>query len=209
MFTRKIILNSKCKFKLPSIDVIRNNIYNLQFFNILQVNKVMDKLTKERQQSLEKRQQELIDEIEGNPTTEDNEEENQDWLKRIAEDKSHDEMMDRFKKTVEVLEEPGSPFHKEKYDKTKHEFDENIYNKISYVKPAKKTFNFRNMELEINSQFKIKKVEPSNREAKRSGLLAYKMGMTGFWDKFGIYYPLTVLKVDRCQVVQVKTKENQ
>jgi large subunit ribosomal protein L3 len=35
------------------------------------------------------------------------------------------------------------------------------------------------------------------------------MGMTGEWDKFGIYFPLTVLKVDRCQVVQAKTKEKE
>lgn len=43
--------------------------------------------------------------------------------------------------------------------------------------------------------------------ARRSGLLAIKCGMTSEWDSEGVRHPLTVLKVDDCQVTQVKTKE--
>ena len=32
--------------------------------------------------------------------------------------------------------------------------------------------------------------------------------MTQEWDKWGVCHPLTVLHLDGCQVVQVKTKEN-
>jgi large subunit ribosomal protein L3 len=33
------------------------------------------------------------------------------------------------------------------------------------------------------------------------------MGMTGAWDKWGVWYPLTVIKIDSCQVTQIKTIE--
>jgi len=43
---------------------------------------------------------------------------------------------------------------------------------------------------------------------KRTGALAMKVGMLGVWDKWGIRYPVSVLHVDNCQVIQVKTDEN-
>ncbi|KRX05030.1 Translation protein, beta-barrel domain [Pseudocohnilembus persalinus] len=55
----------------------------------------------------------------------------------------------------------------------------------------------------------IQKVENPGVQSKRSGLLAFKVGMTMTWDKWGQQIPLTVLQVDRCQVTQVKTDENE
>lgn len=41
----------------------------------------------------------------------------------------------------------------------------------------------------------------------RTGLLAMKCGMMGHWDSWGKRHPLTVLKVEDCRVVQVKTMD--
>lgn len=38
----------------------------------------------------------------------------------------------------------------------------------------------------------------------RTGLLALKKGMTGSWDEFGVYTPLTVLQVVECQVLSTR-----
>lgn len=37
--------------------------------------------------------------------------------------------------------------------------------------------------------------------------MGYKVGMTHFWDKWGKVVPCTIIQLDRCQVIQVKTKE--
>lgn len=66
-----------------------------------------------------------------------------------------------------------------------------------------KIFNIAN---EINKKFTLKKHE-ATRHSKRTGLLGYKIGMTGLWDKFGTWHPITVLKVDRCQVLAHKNFE--
>lgn len=41
----------------------------------------------------------------------------------------------------------------------------------------------------------------------RTGLIARKEGMTRLFDEDGIHYPVTVLKVDTCQVTAVRTEE--
>jgi large subunit ribosomal protein L3 len=41
----------------------------------------------------------------------------------------------------------------------------------------------------------------------RSGLIAQKMGMTRVFTDSGEHVPVTVLKVDDCQVVDVRTPE--
>lgn len=45
------------------------------------------------------------------------------------------------------------------------------------------------------------------KEGRRVGALAMKVGMIAVWDKWGERYPCTVLHLDECQVVQVKTEE--
>ena len=70
-------------------------------------------------------------------------------------------------------------------------------------KNTQENFNIAN---EINKKFTLKKTE-ATRHSKRTGLLGYKIGMTGLWDKFGTWHPLTVLKIDRCQIVAQKTLE--
>ncbi len=71
------------------------------------------------------------------------------------------------------------------------------------LEQSKKFFNIAD---EINKKFTIKKVEPA-KELKRTGILGYKIGMTGIWDKFGTWHPLTVIKIDRCQVIAHKVIE--
>ena len=41
----------------------------------------------------------------------------------------------------------------------------------------------------------------------RSGMIAQKMGMTRVFSDDGRHVPVTVLKVDSCQVVAVRTEE--
>jgi large subunit ribosomal protein L3 len=83
---------------------------------------------------------------------------------------------------------------------------------LSYVndivsRPEDKKFlpeDYRNRTDEINKNYEIKKVE-GTKNSSRVGLLGYKMGMTAVWDKFGTIMPLTVIKVDNCQVTHLKT----
>ena len=41
----------------------------------------------------------------------------------------------------------------------------------------------------------------------RLGLLAKKIGMSRFYDSSGINHPVTILKVDETNIVDIKTKE--
>ena len=45
------------------------------------------------------------------------------------------------------------------------------------------------------------------KEGRRVGALAMKVGMLSVWDKWGERHPATVLQLDECEVVQVKTPE--
>ena len=41
----------------------------------------------------------------------------------------------------------------------------------------------------------------------RTGLIAYKMGMTRVFDENNKHVPVTVLKIDNCKVIDVKTMD--
>ena len=68
---------------------------------------------------------------------------------------------------------------------------------------------YMNMDFIINSKYypQLEKM-PAAYKARRSGALGYKVGMTALWDKWGTRHALTVIQLDRCQVIQIKTKEN-
>ena len=67
---------------------------------------------------------------------------------------------------------------------------------------------FTSFEDQINAQFDLQPTEASTRLSKRAGVMGYKVGMTHIWDKWGKQVPCTVIQLDRCQVIQVKTQEN-
>lgn len=69
---------------------------------------------------------------------------------------------------------------------------------------------FSSLEDQVNALAgydKLAATEPVDRHSKRVGLLGFKIGMTHFWDRWGVHRPCSVLQIDRCQVVQVKRKE--
>jgi large subunit ribosomal protein L3 len=45
------------------------------------------------------------------------------------------------------------------------------------------------------------------KEGRRAGAMAMKVGMMSVWDKWGTRYATTVLQLDDCRVIQVKTEE--
>ena len=45
------------------------------------------------------------------------------------------------------------------------------------------------------------------KEGRRTGSLAMKVGMLTIWDKYAVRHAVTVLQLDNCQVIQVKTDD--
>lgn len=75
---------------------------------------------------------------------------------------------------------------------------------------AKVDIEYFNCEDIVNAKFvgQIKPIEIT-KNSRRCGVLGYKLGMTSIWDKWGKLHPLSVIQVDRCQVVQVKTEDKE
>lgn len=65
-------------------------------------------------------------------------------------------------------------------------------------------------EAEQSSEEAIdRKPASKNGRTRRTGLIGVKVGMTQEWDHWGALIPLSVLWIDECQVVQVKTLEKE
>ena len=111
-----------------------------------------------------------------------------EYFKQVAEG-SNAEGHNRF------LREKQSLFYLNKLGQEKHLQIKSL--------EEQKYYNIAN---EINKRFKINKVE-GNKNSTRTGILGYKVGMTGVWDKWGPWYPLTLIKIDRCQVISNKVCE--
>ena len=72
--------------------------------------------------------------------------------------------------------------------------------------PLPPPLNISYLEYEERNN-KSLEVKPHNNRgymSKRTGILGYKQGMTNYWDKWGTNIPCSVIKVDLCQVVQLK-----
>ncbi len=63
-----------------------------------------------------------------------------------------------------------------------------------------------NRTQEFNEGITLNSITP-NKGSRRVGLVGYKVGMTNLWDKHGTQFPLTVIKVDNCQITQLKTND--
>lgn len=66
-----------------------------------------------------------------------------------------------------------------------------------------------NIEAFVNGRFYSNgEVQPlSEGKGRRAGLIGYKIGMTHVYDQWSTMIPLTVVHIDQCQVIQVKTRE--
>lgn len=65
----------------------------------------------------------------------------------------------------------------------------------------------KNYRHEFNAQFGLQETYPLDKDSKRCGLLGYKAGMTQFYDKWGARVPVTVLHIDRVQVVHHRPQD--
>lgn len=52
-------------------------------------------------------------------------------------------------------------------------------------------------------------MSPQLTEGRRVGALAMKVGMLPYYDKWAVRHAVTVLQLDNCEVVQVKTDEKE
>jgi len=80
-----------------------------------------------------------------------------------------------------------------------------IVEKPEKMKP--KESEYFNRADELNAKFSVKNVT-ATKTSVRTGLLGNKVGMTMAWDKYGKVYPLTVVRVDNCQVTKVIKQKN-
>lgn len=86
-----------------------------------------------------------------------------------------------------------------------------FFRSISRIIPHKSSIYEKSPDIKpliTNEAFTLTPVK-ANRKCRRSSVLGLKQGMTAMWDKWGVRHALTVLLIDRCQVVQVKKHINQ
>lgn len=114
---------------------------------------------------------------------------------------------DILKETIEENQEKLIEEVKERERQDKKAFEKlSIFNfEGQSWKKTEKKLRKMNTERLINQSYKIKKIQPSNIMSRRCGVIAYKMGMTNIWNKWGKAENLTVLQIDRCQITQIKT----
>lgn len=63
-----------------------------------------------------------------------------------------------------------------------------------------------NPERFVNEKFDVKPIFPSSPMSTRCGSLGYKIGMTSIFDKWGHMIPLSVIQLDRAQILMIKEK---
>lgn len=76
-----------------------------------------------------------------------------------------------------------------------------------YYRSLRTQREYMNVEKIVNQKYKVAPVTPSSKMSRRCGSMGYKMGMTSTYNKWGHLIPLSVIQLDRCQVLRVKTKE--
>lgn len=95
----------------------------------------------------------------------------------------------------------------------------NVYSSLFYFNNASFVAKFRakgkykweeygSLEQAINNNYEVTPKPSIGIKSRRAGAIGYKVGMTGIWDKWGIYIPCTVIQIDRCQVIQLKENVN-
>ena len=73
------------------------------------------------------------------------------------------------------------------------------------IKPPE-GMNYIDYVNQINEKFHVKPFVPTTKNVRRAGLIGYKVGMTTIWDKWGAAIACTVVLINNCQVIQVKSK---
>jgi large subunit ribosomal protein L3 len=76
-----------------------------------------------------------------------------------------------------------------------------------YYRRLRTEREYMNVEKIVNQKFEVLPVTPSSKMSRRCGSMGYKMGMTATYNKWGHLIPLSVIQLDRCQVIRIKEKE--